>query len=383
MFSKPTTRRGRALIAAVGIALWISGAQAIPTSPEPDEPVDTAPEPPPEPAPDPVPPSGEGASLTSDLEQQVAGGTPALPGTYGFNARLEDSTGWPFCSGTQIRRGWVVTAAHCFQPGNDPSLTRTAANVQVRIGATDMNGGLFGQTGTVWTVGNIYSHPSYRRGEKNADVALVQLVLSAPNQDTGGVLRMGVPHNSEFRRNQDNSFPRFYPYANGRGGWWDTCPAPVLSGGTILGWGQTGAGTSGSDQLMTGGVIIWNDCAAPTGAWWTSWGLMGIDLDDKLIASGKASSCPGDSGGSVIAQADDGEPFLVGVTGFSPSGCKAGKAFVGTYDVTSGDLYDWINHTIYITENPNQAPPAGGGVDSPVGGPPNGPGDGRPPVQEQ
>ncbi|WP_045225822.1 S1 family peptidase [Methyloterricola oryzae] len=361
-----------AFVVAVAMASWTHGARAIPTSPGSDEPVDTEPEVPAEP----VAETPEVPAAAPDIIQDVIGGTPASPGTFRFNARLEDSNSVPFCSGTQIQPGWVVTAAHCIQPMNS-SMTRQPARVTARIGATDINGGGFGQAGTIRNVSNIFVHPSYERSQHD-DIALLQLTPPGPNQDSGDILSMGVPANSAYRRSQLRSGPVYYPGPGG--GRWDGCPVRKLADGMILGWGMTSASGGSSDRLMTGMMAIWNDCAAPTGWFWETWDW---DMDDKIIASGEASSCPGDSGGALIAFADDGRPFLVGVTSFSKKGCKEGEKYAAFSDVIEGRLRDWINHTIYVTEHPNQAPPPGGGVDSPVGGPPNSPGDGRPPVQEQ
>jgi hypothetical protein len=292
-----------------------------------------------------------------DETQEVAGGTPALPGTYLFNARLElNPRGLPFgrllCSGTQIRPGWVVTAAHCIQNPSDP-LDITPGEIQVRIGATYVRGAQ-SEIGTVWEVANIFVHPSYHREDfGKADIALLQLVTTDPSQNTGETLRVGVPENSEFYRSQ-NCPPVFHQIPGGPA-WYESCPEPKLDDGLILGWGIIGESMTG--KLMTGEMAIWKDWAAPVGhGFWQKWFGPNYHLDERIVASGYASACPGDSGGSLIAFDDDGQPFLVGVTSAAPKGqCKPNERYALFTDVTLGKFQDWIERTI------NPPPPYNGG----------------------
>ena len=62
------------------------------------------------------------ASGTREAGPKVVGGTDALPGSWpwqvllDFNAQL----GPVYCGGSILTRYWIVTAAHCFDCGNNP-----------------------------------------------------------------------------------------------------------------------------------------------------------------------------------------------------------------------------------------------------------------------
>ena len=55
---------------------------------------------------------------------RIVGGTDAVPGSWPWQA-LVDFIGFPgpqWCGGSILTEYWIVTAAHCFGPGVNPSI---------------------------------------------------------------------------------------------------------------------------------------------------------------------------------------------------------------------------------------------------------------------
>lgn len=112
-----------------------------------------------------------GTDTTRDYSW-IAGLHVYLPGT-------EEYLVYPFCGGSLIAPGWVVTAAHCITtPGNgaDPlDYDQAAGDTIVRIGLPDL------EDAPQYLVTSIYAHPEYgvADGSDDSDIALVQLATKA------------------------------------------------------------------------------------------------------------------------------------------------------------------------------------------------------------
>ena len=88
---------------------------------------------------------------------------------------------------------------------------------------------------------------------------------------------------------------------------------------TVVGWGRTGrhdeAPHSSVLQAATIPVLSDRDCLLQTGL---------LNFADQLCAGGvdaEASACPGDSGGALQAQDEEGRWMLLGVVSNGPSLC--------------------------------------------------------------
>lgn len=96
----------------------------------------------------------------------------------------------------------------------------------------------------------------------------------------------------------------------------DTLPGTL---GTVVGWGRTGRDEASphSNVLQAATIPVLSDrqCLLETGL---------LNFDDQLCAGGTesdSSACPGDSGGALQVQDDEGRWMIVGIVSNGPSIC--------------------------------------------------------------
>ncbi|HEX6388479.1 MAG TPA: serine protease [Solirubrobacteraceae bacterium] len=242
----------------------------------------------------------------------IAGGTDVANGAYPFVAGLRrvGNTRF-FCTGTLIRKDWVLTAGHCVD-----GATRTQA-LEVRLGQNDLD--VTAPLAETRAIDRVVIHPDWGgdAGDKN-DVALLH--LSAPSGITPA--RLGRPA-SVFDGITRCNKPQYFTLRLH-----NLC---VATGVKIFGWGRTpatGDHTSRRLQTTTGPLFS----RKKSGQFWVA----------------KLGACKGDSGGPMLAEQGgrDHRLTLIGVASYITTGSgwcdRDGRDFYS--DVTTGtSLYTWIN----------------------------------------
>ncbi|TRY87286.1 hypothetical protein DNTS_022258, partial [Danionella cerebrum] len=207
------------------------------------------------------------------IEERVVGGEVAKPNSWPWQISLQYLSGGSYyhtCGGTLIKKGWVLTAAHCVD---------TSRTWRVVLGDHD----IYNHEGReqYMTVSRVYVHPNWNTNNVAAgyDIALLRLTSDATLNSY--VQLAALPPSGQV-----------LPHNN-----------PCY----ISGWGRTQTGGSLSAQLKQAylPVVDYNTCTRND--WWGS----------------TAKNTMGDSGGPLNCQVS-GQYVVHGVTSFvSSSGCNA------------------------------------------------------------
>lgn len=119
-----------------------------------------------------------GQAIAGDKQPRIVNGTQADATQYPWFVTVMSDGGQ--CGGSLIHPRWVLSAAHCFSPGQAPS------TVEVTIGRQKLSEST---TGQAIVAANIHIHPQYDSASNDNDIALVELSADA----NGQVVKLGAP----------------------------------------------------------------------------------------------------------------------------------------------------------------------------------------------
>ncbi|XP_071027549.1 tryptase-2-like [Oncorhynchus clarkii lewisi] len=248
-------------------------------------------------------------SFVPQARSSIAGGKDAQKGSWPWIVYLliTDNTGSFRCGGSLLTEEWVLTAAHCVDPNDNPIPDRSSIILETHS---------LNEPSVLYrSISRIVSHPQYQKQRFALlhDIALVKMREKVSFSSL--VKNMSLPKPSEVF------------------GTWSKC--------FVAGWGNVGNNgkLSGNWTLQELKVTISKrrTCKKKIPAF----------TDNMLCASsmeGRKGSCQGDSGGPLVCRSS-GEIVQVGIMSFGNTNGCALKGFPGVY--TRVKCYmDFISETI-------------------------------------
>ncbi|XP_054473549.1 elastase-1-like [Anoplopoma fimbria] len=219
--------------------------------------------------------------------ERVVGGEVASANSWPWQISLQYKSGSSYyhtCGGTLIRRGWVMTAAHCVD---------SARTWRVILGEHD----LYSNNGReqVMTVSQVYIHPGWNSGRVSAgfDIALLRLTSEAT---LNSYVQLGsLPPNGQILPNNNLCY--------------------------VTGWGRTSTGGSLSAQLKQAYLPLVDYKTCTSADWW------GSTVKPTMVCGGGGAEagCNGDSGGPLNCLVN-GKYSVTGIASFvSGYGCNTPK----------------------------------------------------------
>uniref|UniRef100_A0A3B3ZIQ8 pancreatic elastase n=1 Tax=Periophthalmus magnuspinnatus TaxID=409849 RepID=A0A3B3ZIQ8_9GOBI len=223
--------------------------------------------------------------LEDSVEERVVGGEVAKPNSWPWQISLQYKSGSNFhhtCGGTLIKRGWVMTAAHCVDRSRTWRVVLGDHNINSNEGREQY-----------MSVSRVHLHPRWNSNNVAGgyDIALLRLSSEAT---LNNYVQLGtLPPSGQI-----------LPHNN-----------PCY----ITGWGRTQTGGSLSANLKQAYLPLVDYRTCSSYGWW------GSTVKDTMVCAGggKDSGCQGDSGGPLNCSVG-GKWVVHGVTSFvSSSGCNA------------------------------------------------------------
>lgn len=232
----------------------------------------------------------------------IVGGSAAMQGDYPFMGALFENGGH-VCGASLITPNIALTAAHCVATSSPSSLA-------LWFNITNLNERTDGDRIGVNTIS---IHPGFNFGyELNHDIALLYLDKNVTN-----VTPVSLAQNSQFNAMLEDDLL------------------------TVMGWGATSEGGSGTNQLMEVAVPYISNQTC-NGA-----DILNNDVSDVMFCAGYLAggkdSCSGDSGGPII-QLVNNAPVQFGVVSWGIGCAKENKP--GVYSHVA-KLLNWVNSEVY------------------------------------
>ncbi|XP_030585036.1 elastase-1-like isoform X2 [Archocentrus centrarchus] len=219
------------------------------------------------------------------VQERVVGGEVARPNSWPWQISLQYQSGSGYahtCGGTLIKRGWVMTAAHCV----DRSMTW-----RVVLGDHD----IYSNDGTEQykSVSQVYVHPYWNSNNVAGGYDIALLRLSTDATLNNYVQLATLPPSGQVLPNNNPCY--------------------------ITGWGRTQTGGQLSTKLKQAYLPVVDYSTCSSSGWW------GSTVKNTMVCAGggSESGCQGDSGGPLNCSVN-GQWTVHGVTSFvSSSGCNA------------------------------------------------------------
>ncbi|XP_044541280.1 transmembrane protease serine 9 [Gracilinanus agilis] len=234
---------------------------------------------------------------------RIVGGMEAARGEFPWQVSLRENNEH-FCGAAILGAKWLVSAAHCFNEFQDPTVWMAYA------GTTFLSGS---DSGTVKArVAQIIKHPFYNSDTADFDVAVLE--LGSPLPFTSHIQPVCLPSASHV--------------------------FPPRKKCLISGWGYLKEDFLVKPEVLQKATVELLDqalCAS----------LYSNALTDRMVCAGyldgKVDSCQGDSGGPLVCDEPSGRFFLAGIVSWG-IGCAEARR-PGVY-VRVTRVRDWILETI-------------------------------------
>uniref|UniRef100_A0A8C2ZB62 pancreatic elastase n=1 Tax=Cyclopterus lumpus TaxID=8103 RepID=A0A8C2ZB62_CYCLU len=215
-------------------------------------------------------------------EERVVGGQVARPNSWPWQISLQFKSGSNFyhtCGGSLIRRGWVMTAAHCVDRSRTWRVVLGDHNINTQEGREQY-----------MSVSRVHIHPNWNSNNVAGGWDIALLRLSSDASINSYVQLAALPPTGQI-----------LPHNN-----------PCY----ISGWGHTQTGGQLSAQLKQASlpIVDYKTC--------TSYGWWGSTVKNSMVCAGGGR----DSGCHSEVRLVNGKWVVHGVTSFvSSSGCNANK----------------------------------------------------------